>query len=505
METHRRKKKVGPYSFEAALGAGEFGEVFLATSELSGESFAIKVLPKSLLKDNPMISRLVETEIQIMGKINHPNIVRLYDLLESSSSYYLVMEHCNKGDFEQYLAATGRRFLGEKEARESFSQVASAFKELRRQKIIHRDFKLSNLLLHDETVKLSDFGLAKRGLDLTKTVVGSYLTMAPELLSSEGDVSYSSKADLWSIGFVFYQLLVGDPPFFGLSPSEIAADIRGREGRLRFPSRVPAAAKDLVRKLLVSDPRERIDWPDFFSHPFLSPPCVSTASLPSLPRNEESPAPRAHSASELTTPQEDRVIGVSRRFFHEKNKILFIVYTVRNVRKLERLTIEEELKRPFALISAHLLRKAILLTELNIFSIKNRENVFEMSGYSEFLTSEHSSAVLANFQDDHLNFSNYFRHLSKPSAQGPPPSTEGLSLQELNAQVLRNLEELKRLLPSQASVPRQAFLLCLVSVFYSIHCDRFFANGDCAERFDWTSFYSRYEKMQESELTEILF
>ncbi len=140
-----------------------------------------------------------------MHKINHPNILHLHSVMESDNNYYMVVDYCNKGDFTNFLHDMKVNFLEEKEAVFFLKQIMNGFRELRKHRIIHRDFKLSNLLVNNDILKIGDFGLAKRGQDIAKSVVGSWLTSAPEVLSCVGsDSNYNAKSDLWSVGFVYY-------------------------------------------------------------------------------------------------------------------------------------------------------------------------------------------------------------------------------------------------------------------------------------------------------------
>ncbi len=224
-----------------------------------------------MIKGNLKLERLFKTEIDIMSKIVHPNVIHLHEVLESSNNIYLIVDYCNKGDFEQYLKKRKLKYLEEKEAVFVFKQIMNGFRELRKHKVIHRDFKMANIFVHDDLVKIGDFGQAKLGYDIAQTIVGSFMTMAPELIMINGDnniQNYSSKADLWSVGFVFYQILLGDVPFFGLSPNEIYKDIKKKSGNLKFPRKISSTACDLINKLLQMDPDRRIDWAEFFNHPF---------------------------------------------------------------------------------------------------------------------------------------------------------------------------------------------------------------------------------------------
>ena len=116
-----------------------------------------------------------------MGDIDHPNILKLKEFLESSKNYYIVMQYCNKGDFESYLSKQPKNFLEEKEALYFLKQIMNGFQVLRQKEVMHRDFKLANIFLNDKTLVIGDFGFAKAGFEMAQTNVGTPLTKAPEL------------------------------------------------------------------------------------------------------------------------------------------------------------------------------------------------------------------------------------------------------------------------------------------------------------------------------------
>ena len=126
----------------------------------------------------------------------------------------------------------------------------NGFQELRKKKILHRDFKLANLFVHDERLVIGDFGFAKSGQEMAETKLGTPLTMAPELLFTDSDVVYNSKADLWGVGVVFYQMLFGEPPFFGLTLPELIKSIKQNVGRLKFKREISDECKDIINRLL---------------------------------------------------------------------------------------------------------------------------------------------------------------------------------------------------------------------------------------------------------------
>lgn len=131
--------------------------------------------------NNSDLQKLLKNEVSIMHSINHPNVMHLFDYLESKHTYYLVINYCNKGDLENYLAKQPNRHLTEKEALFFLKQIMNGFQILHKNKVMHRDFKLANLFLHDDTVVIGDFGFAKSGFEMAQTKLGTPITMAPEV------------------------------------------------------------------------------------------------------------------------------------------------------------------------------------------------------------------------------------------------------------------------------------------------------------------------------------
>lgn len=261
-------QKIGDYLLTKRLGQGQYGTVWLGMNLKTGETFAVKKVDRSRIDFNSLLKRLLQTEISIMHEINHPNIMHLFELLTSSKNYYLVIQYCNQGDLEAYMKEKRIAFFEERDAVLLFQQIMNGFFELRKRKILHRDFKLANIFVHDERLIIGDFGFAKSGHEIGETRLGSPMTMAPELLFSVGDdIQYNSKADLWSIGVVFYQLLFGVPPFWGKNVAELKKNIIENSGtRFKFPKAISVEARDLLTRLLTLDPVKRIEWKDFFNH-----------------------------------------------------------------------------------------------------------------------------------------------------------------------------------------------------------------------------------------------
>lgn len=153
-----------------------------------------------------MLYRLVLTEVTIMKEIKHPNILHLYDFFKSKSNYYMVMNYCNQGDLEAYMQAKNITCVPESQAINIMKQLLNGFIELRSRRILHRDIKLANIFMNDDHIIIGDFGLARSGTDIASTVLGTPISMSPEMMSPNMDapVEYTSKADIWSLGIVFY-------------------------------------------------------------------------------------------------------------------------------------------------------------------------------------------------------------------------------------------------------------------------------------------------------------
>lgn len=261
--------QINGYVVESFLGKGSFGEVWLTRETASDKLFALKKVAKAKINRTEKNKLLFQTEVSIMKTIKHRNIISLIDFLETQTNYYLILEYMKDSDLEKLLQKTAVKHLSEETSVFFLKQIANGFKELRNYKIFHRDIKLANLFLDNNRLVIGDFGFAKCGVEMTTTYLGSPITMAPEILfNSKANLSYTSKADIWSIGVVFYQLLFGCLPFPGNTVDEIKKSIEKFWGpNLPFPRAVSAESRELLVSMLEKDPKRRIDWPEFFNHP----------------------------------------------------------------------------------------------------------------------------------------------------------------------------------------------------------------------------------------------
>ncbi|XP_029339053.1 serine/threonine-protein kinase ULK2 isoform X3 [Mus caroli] len=257
------------------VGHGAFAVVFRGRHRQKTDwEVAIKSINKKNLSKSQI---LLGKEIKILKELQHENIVALYDVQELPNSVFLVMEYCNGGDLADYLQAKGT--LSEDTIRVFLHQIAAAMRILHSKGIIHRDLKPQNILLSYATrrkssvsgirIKIADFGFARylHSNTMAATLCGSPMYMAPEVIMSQ---HYDAKADLWSIGTVIYQCLVGKPPFQANSPQDLRMFYE--KNRSLMPS-IPREASPYLANLLLGllqrNQKDRMDFEAFFSHPFL--------------------------------------------------------------------------------------------------------------------------------------------------------------------------------------------------------------------------------------------
>ncbi|KAJ1716932.1 serine/threonine protein kinase (Pdd7p) [Aspergillus flavus] len=304
---------IGRYTRLDEIGRGSFATVYQGVHTKSRTYVAIKSV--NLSKLNKKLKENLSSEIHILKGLYHPHIVALIDCHETTSHIHLVMEYCALGDLSLFIKRRDtlgdHRYtqdmiakypnprggaLNEVVVRHFLKQLASALKFLRDRNLIHRDIKPQNLLLCpspssyrsgvaqvvpfkgcDESfspatgleslpmLKIADFGFARSlpSTSLAETLCGSPLYMAPEILRYE---KYDAKADLWSVGTVLYEMVVGKPPFRATNHVELLRKIEKGEDRIKFPEENPASEqiKSLIRMLLKRNPVERMNFSDFF-------------------------------------------------------------------------------------------------------------------------------------------------------------------------------------------------------------------------------------------------
>ena len=262
------------------LGKGAFGEVYLTSKVGTNEKYATKKIDKKFAA-NPRAKKYLDNEIAILKEIDHPNIVKLYEVKETSKFYYLVTEYCNgKGlsdCLEEYQEKYNKPF-SEEIVQYLMKQIVSAIRYLHKNTILHRDIKLDNILVHFENeqdlkkkdmlkakVKLIDFGFARhlKKEELAYSVLGSPINMDPGILRKLNKVEHSNKygydekADIWSLGTIFYEMLVGTNVFDAENMKDLLNKVN--KGDYKLPTTLSREAVSFLNGMLQYDLKKKIN------------------------------------------------------------------------------------------------------------------------------------------------------------------------------------------------------------------------------------------------------
>ncbi|KAF2480694.1 kinase-like domain-containing protein [Neohortaea acidophila] len=311
---------IGDFQRGKEIGKGSFATVYLARHRKRKSYAAVKVVSQGRLSDKLKLN--LEGEIQILRDLHHPHIVALFACQETPRHFYLIMEYCQLSDLSQFLkkreslatlpetADIFRRYpnpthggFNEVLSRHFMKQIASALDYLRSQDLLHRDIKPQNLLLNPAPsymyrqrpedvplaasenslvpaagvqslpmLKIADFGFARHlpQTSMAETLCGSPLYMAPEILRYE---KYNARADLWSVGTVLYEMVVGKPPFRAPNHVDLLRRIEKTNDNIVFDNRnmvISRGMKDLIRKLLKKSPTERMTYDELLSDPVIT-------------------------------------------------------------------------------------------------------------------------------------------------------------------------------------------------------------------------------------------
>ncbi|CAI5729877.1 unnamed protein product [Hyaloperonospora brassicae] len=251
------------------LGTGKFGQVYLAREKNSRMVVALKMLVKEQLKAAGVAHQL-RKEVEIHSRIRHENILPLYATFQDATRVYLVLKYAGGGDlYKKMRSMPGRRFP-ERQAMLYTAQLVSALESCHHQHVIHRDIKPENLLLSEEgTIQLADFGWSSANVTAATrrdTLCGTLDYLSPEMIRGE---KYDESVDIWAVGIIMYELLVGKPPFEAPGQNETVELIT--EGQLYIPPMVSLAAKDLLTRILQKLPERRLSLQEIKAHRWFGP------------------------------------------------------------------------------------------------------------------------------------------------------------------------------------------------------------------------------------------
>eukprot|EP01137_Pigoraptor_chileana_P017011 Opistho-2@74453 len=251
-----RRKALKDYNVGRTLGKGAHGVVKEASHVLTGEKVALKIVPKSEID-------VAGFEIKALKTLRHPNVVRLFEVIETDEEIVLVLELLPGGELFDYIVARHR--LNEKEARKFIRQMISAIHYCHKNGIVHRDLKLENLLLDKNgNIKITDFGFSAmyRPGQLMTTFVGSPAYAAPEIIANEQYIGPS--ADIWSLGVIMFTLITGRMPFNDENQATCLEAILN--AKYEVPDTVSADARNLIESILKRRPHERLSLQDIRQH-----------------------------------------------------------------------------------------------------------------------------------------------------------------------------------------------------------------------------------------------
>ena len=282
--------KLGSYTIEKLLGEGSFGKVHLTRKEGDSKKYATKELDREEI-DSSEAKKYLINEIRILQSLNHPNIVKFVDIKKTKKHYYIMMEFCNGGELsknlEKYMIKNGTAFP-EELVQHFMRQIIDAFKYIHGKKIIHRDVKLDNILLHFDNeedkknfnlmkaqVKIIDFGFSCIYNDIKKSILGSPINMDPLILKKLTDstgatreLGYDMSADIWSIGTICYEMLIGKSAFDSNDIKELSDKIE--KGAYKVPTNISAELVSFLNGMLQYEGKNRLNAEQLSRHAFLT-------------------------------------------------------------------------------------------------------------------------------------------------------------------------------------------------------------------------------------------
>lgn len=268
---------------QTPLGEGAFGEVRKGTRKSNGQEVAVKIMNKKTLTKEDIVA--LQTEVEILTQVDHPNVVKLFEVYEDAHKFYMVLELMTGG--ELFDRVVEKDHFSEQEAANTIRPIVDALRYCHTMGVVHRDLKPENLLYaskdKDSIIKIADFGLARFFMsnELMMTQCGTPGYVAPEILEGKG---YDQGVDFWSVGIILYILLCGFPPFYDEDTLKLYELIK--RAKFEFPSPywddVSDSAKDLIKRLLCVDPKRRLKAEEILAHPWMAGDKLSGKNLPSV-------------------------------------------------------------------------------------------------------------------------------------------------------------------------------------------------------------------------------
>ncbi|NXF92284.1 AURKA kinase, partial [Eubucco bourcierii] len=271
-ENKKRQWSLDDFDIGRPLGKGKFGNVYLAREKQSKFILALKVLFKTQLEEAGVEHQL-RREVEIQSHLRHPNILRLYGYFHDVTRVYLILEYAPRGEVFKELQKHTK--FDEQRTATYITELADALSYCHSKNVIHRDIKPENLLLGSNgELKIADFGWSVHAPSSRRTTLcGTLDYLPPEMIEGR---THDEKVDIWSLGVLCYEFLVGKPPFEAETYQETYRAISRVE--FRFPPFVTEGARDLISKLLKHNPFHRLPLKDVLLHPWIT---ANSTKMPS--------------------------------------------------------------------------------------------------------------------------------------------------------------------------------------------------------------------------------
>ena len=269
-ERNLLKNEISQYQIKGKIGEGMFGKVKLGVHILTQEKVAIKIFDKGKIKNEKEVE-YIEREISILRKLNHYNIIKLYNIIQTENFIFLIQEYVPNGELLHFLEDAENINLTETQICKIYQQIISGIEYLHEIGVAHRDLKLENILLNfKQDIKIIDFGLSNKYdkdlEELLKSSCGSPCYAAPEMI--KGVQYHGIDTDIWSSGIILYLMLCKSFPFNDKNNSKLYQKILG--GKFNLPNYLSNEAKDLISKILKVNPSERIKLNEIKKHPWFN-------------------------------------------------------------------------------------------------------------------------------------------------------------------------------------------------------------------------------------------
>ena len=265
-DNNNKEMKVGDYIIKKTLGTGTFSVVKLGMHRITQKKVAIKILDKNKIESKDDLERIIR-EMQILTEMDHPNVIKVFKIYEEENNFSIIMEYCEGGELFNYIVK--KRRLSEDESSFFFYQLINGIEYIHSKGIAHRDLKPENLLIgQNKILKIIDFGLSNfyDGQKRLETPCGSPCYASPEMVKGKKYDGFN--IDIWAIGVILFAMLCGYLPFEDDENDNNVLFDQIIKNRIDYPPFLSSLSLDMIKKLLVSDPLQRITIDEIKAHEF---------------------------------------------------------------------------------------------------------------------------------------------------------------------------------------------------------------------------------------------